>query len=434
MKKRILVLLLSSGIFYAGLNSQQKPDYTKIDIMLAHAQYNKVIDTCRQIIATDSLNSEIYFKMGLAYQNLLYDDKSFSCFLRASAISPDNNLYRFMVAKGYYNKSINRKAKPLLESLSAADSMNWAYAYYLTSIYMQEGQYGKSIKIYKRFNRQDSTNYIFLDKLGFACLRQGDSEDAIDYFNKSLAINSNNTNAIKNVATLYAVSFRIDTAIQLLTRGIAMDTTDMDMYVRRAALYFSINYNKKALDDYLRILASGDSSFLYVKRAGIGYLNNLQPEKAILYLLRASRIDSTDVETLNYIARDYHQLKEPLKSAKYYNKIIKIMLPYSFQLGMDYILLAEEYKAAGFYKEAIANYLRSQDIRHDPSITMIMANLYDEKLNDIPKAIYYYERFINEINSGKSRYSSGYVDSIKKRIEALREKQKPAKATPQGKS
>ena len=420
MKRIVLTFIICAFVIsYSGL-AQSKPDYSKIDMMLIRGDFKKAIDTCRQILTNDTLNAGVYYKLGLAYQNLLSEDKSFECFLKAATISPENDNYNFTVAKSYYSKGKANQARPLLLKLCAADSMNWTYAYYLTSIYMQEEKYDESLLIYRRFYKQDSTNYMFMDKIGFADLRKGNVNEAIEMFNKSLALNTKNINAIKNLAYLYAVTSRIDTAIQLLTRGTEMDSTDMDLYARRAALYYSINYNKKALNDYLKILNSGDSTTLYLKRAGIGYTNNLQPGEAIVFLLRAYHKDLTDFETLNFLARNYRDIKDLKNSAYYYKKIIENLKPAIPQLGMNYILLAEVLKSDSRYSEAISAYLSSQEYRSDNSIYIDIANLYDEKLKDAPNAIQYYELFLKKLKKPNNMFSTDYIESIKKRIESLK--------------
>jgi hypothetical protein len=51
---------------------------------------------------------------------------------------------------------------------------------------------------------------------------------------------------------------------------------------------------------------------------------------------------------------------------------------------------------------------------------MIIANLYDEKLNNTSKAIYYYELYLNKIRKNKDEYESDYNNSIRKRVESLK--------------
>ena len=60
------------------------------------------------------------------------------------------------------------------------------------------------------------------------------------------------------------------------------------------------------------------------------------------------------------------------------------------------------------------------------NLYMIVANLYDDKLNDIPKAIYYYDLFLDKMTSSKSNFKSDYAESIKKRLDFLKEKKNPA--------
>ncbi|TAL63557.1 MAG: hypothetical protein EPN88_12065 [Bacteroidetes bacterium] len=420
MKKLSFVILILAGLFCSSVSGQKTIDYSKIDIMLVHGEYNKVIDTCRQILVYDSLNAEINFKMGLAYQNLMSDDKSFDCFLRAATISPENNNYNFMVAKSYFIKGKSGMAKPILMKICASDSMNWTYAYFLTSIYMQEEKYDESIEIYNRFYRQDSSNYLFFDKIGFANLKKGDSFKAIDLFNRSLSLNKKNTNAIKNLAYLYTVTYKPDTAIQLLTNGIKIDPTDMDLYARRAALNYSKNYNKRALNDYLKILSSGDSSILYLKRAGIGYANNLQPKEAVRYLLLAYQKDTVDFEISGFLARNYQLINDLKNSAYYYRHIIEMLSPSVYQLGVNYILLAEVLKSDKKYKETIEAYLKSQEIRSDISIYINIANIYDDKLNNVPESIRYYQLFLDKLKNEKNSFQPNYVEAVKNRLEALK--------------
>ena len=127
MKKNALTFFLFVFVFSISppVLAQNKSDNSKIDMMILRGEINRAIDTCRQILASDTLNSEIYYKLGLAYQNTLPDDNSFDCFLKAANLSPSNEKYSFMVAKAYYNSGKLKQAEPLLMALCANDSMNW---------------------------------------------------------------------------------------------------------------------------------------------------------------------------------------------------------------------------------------------------------------------------------------------------------------------
>jgi tetratricopeptide (TPR) repeat protein len=428
MKKIFNAIVLLIFAFSLPGFGQKKNENSKIDMMLIRSEFKAVIDTCKQILEKDTLNSEVYYKLGVAYQNLLFEDKSFECFQKAISISPDNKNYNFTVAKSYFTRGVSNRAKPILLKLYTIDSTNWAYAYYLTSIYMQEGKYDESIKIYQRFRNQDLQNYTFLDKIGFAYLKKGEYKKAIEMYNNSLSLNPNNLNAIKNLAYLYT-GVKVETSLKLLDKGVSIDSTDMDLFARRAALNFTIFNYDKALNDYLKIINSGDSSVMNLKRAGIGFTATNHSKEAVKYLLKAYEIDTADFETLSYLAQNYSILKEFKTSAYYYNRKIKLLNSAIPQLGLSYILLGEVLKSDNRFNESVTAYIKSQEYRSDNNVIMIIANLYDEKLKNIPKAIYYYELYLRREKNTKNEYSNEYNESIRQRIESLKTtNQKPEKA------
>jgi hypothetical protein len=64
--------------------------------------------------------------------------------------------------------------------------------------------------------------------------------------------------------------------------------------------------------------------------------------------------------------------------------------------------------------------LKAYSINKDPDINMIIANIYDEKLNDKERAIYYYQRFLNTQKSSKMYFSAEYIEKVEKRLEFLK--------------
>ena len=406
---------------FSPLTAQNIPVNKELDALLIRGDYQRVIDTCRKILAYDSLNPGIHYKMGIAYQNILEEDSALRSYYKAVSLNPDNKGYNFMLAKAYYAKEKYKLAEPLLTHLYSTDSTNWVYAFYLTSIYMDHNKYDEAINIYRKFLLNDSLNVNYLNKTAFASLKKEDYESASQLYNKVLQIDERNILAIKNLAYLYTVAKEHETAIQLLTKGIETDSTDMDLFARRAQIYFSINYNKRALNDYLVLLASGDSSEINLKRAGIGYSNNLQPKEALSYLLKAYQMDSSDYETCSYLGQCYFNLEDMKNSIRYYNRAIRILSRVKSQLALSYSLLAMSQKSDGRYNDAVASYLNSQSIFEDPNIYMVIANIYDENLNDSKRAISYYQKFLDNIKKSRSPLSAEYIESVRKRMEYLKE-------------
>ena len=202
MRTIIFLLILSAS----GINSlvaQNFTDESELDRMLLRGEYDRVIDTCRQILAYDSLNAGVYYTLGLAYQNSLEDALSLSCFREAAKLAPESRMYNFTLAKNYYTGEKYNLAEPLLEKLCSTDSMKWSYGYYLSSIYLISERYDDAIGIYDRFLRRDSDNCGFIDKIAYAFMKKYDYDTSIYLYNKSLNINNRDLSAIKNLAFLY---------------------------------------------------------------------------------------------------------------------------------------------------------------------------------------------------------------------------------------
>ena len=418
-----LIFSVITVLLAVSLNAQEPDRISGLDRLLLQGKYQNVIDTCRQILLTDSLNAEVYFKLGTALQNILIEDEALTAYEKAVSLDSANSNYKYVLAKSYYSKGKNKLALPLLSELYGNDTLNWIYAYYLTSIYMQSNRFDESIKIYNRFLNKDSANYVFFDKKGFAMLKKGEYDTAQLLYEKSLKLKPDNTSAIKNLAFLYTAANRPDTAIYILSEGIKIDPSDMDLYARRAQIYYARDYTKRALNDYLVILASGDSTELYLRRAGIGYCNNLQQDLAIKYLLLAYKKDSSQSETCSYLGQSYYKLRDMKKSIYYYEKVLKFLSPYHQTTRLTYILLAESLKEDGQYKIALNNYLKAQQIKVDPNIYMIMANIYDEQYDDKKNALRYYQLYLDHLKTSGGMVSQGYLDAIKKRMEYLKENQ-----------
>ena len=59
---------------------------------------------------------------------------------------------------------------------------------------------------------------------------------------------------------------------------------------------------------------------------------------------------------------------------------------------------------------------------------MTIANLYDEKIKDYVKAIWYYQLFLKNLDKYEFNKGGGYIDIVKKRLNWLiKVKNKPQK-------
>lgn len=419
IKRVLFSLILLLNICFAQGQTQIIKKQKVVDSLLILGDYNKVVDQCNDILKKDSLNSEIFYKLGIAYQNLMLSDKSSAAFIQANKLSPDNVKYNFSLGKYYFTAGKLKLAEPIFTKLCSIDSLNWVYSYYLTDIYMQKGAYNKALDIYYRFYKQDTTNLMYLDKIGYCTLRKGEFNKARKILEKSLSKNPKNIPTLKNLSFIYFRKGLTDTAIYQLNQGISYDSTDIDLYIRRADIYYSKNHHFRARPDYLRVLASGDSSKLVLKRLGIGLAYNNFPIDALGYLLQAYQKDSNDYEISSYIGQTYYKLKQYRKSIKYFNKVLKLLEPVTAQIDYTNILIADAYRDSSLFTEAIKYYSKPFDKSYSARFCLTIANIYDEKLKNYDKAISYYQLFLNNLDKSEFAPLPEYVENVRKRLNWL---------------
>ncbi len=424
MKKISTSILLAIVFLVSSSTFAQTKDINNLDALLIQGDYNEVVAKCTELVKNDSLNPELYHKLGLAYQNLMQTDKSIGALSKAIILSPDTKKYKFSLAKYYYNLARLHMAQPLFSDLCKQDSTNWLFTYYLTEIFMQRKMYESAFPFYKQFYKSDTTNSNYIDKYAFCNLKMERFDSAIMLYEKSFKLNNKNIAALKNLSYLYLQKDMVDTAIYQLTLGLTIDSTDYDLYKRRADIYFSQNLHFKAGSDYNKVLFYGDSTKIVLKRMGIGLLFNQQNVEALTYFKAAFIKDSGDFEIPSYLGQTYYNLKQYKKSIRFYNKVLDILAIYVKQSDYTNVLIADSYKDSSLYNQAITHYTKSFNNKYSARICMTLANIYDKELKDYDKAIYYYQLFINNPGKGEVVLFPGYIQNVQKRLDFLIEQKK----------
>ena len=422
MKKFIVIIVLLAILY--PVNAQNSDVSDEVEQLMKNGEFGQVIGTCLLLLMDSvELDSELYYDMGIAYQNLLQEESAIECYQKALEQSPNNKAYNFVLAKSYYNDGMYDLAEPFFKKLCDMDSLNWAYAYHLTSIYMQQERYDDAIAVYTKLWNSDPQNFDYLNRIGYATMKKGEHDQAMEIFYKALGIEEQNVAAMRNLAYIYTMRGEYDTALVLLGEGIKIEPENKAILNSRAEINFALNYKKRAMDDYLSILAMGDTTVMYLKRIGIGYSYNLQFDLAAEFFERALLLDPKDYEICAYLGQAYQKEDEYEKSEYYYNMEIDLLYPMQRQMLSTMGTLASMQLAEEDISKALDNYKKSLNSSFNLSTIMQIANIYDAKLNDRENAIKYYEMFLDEDHFRDLNihiYPDSYIESVQARLDYLK--------------
>ncbi|GAA3554795.1 hypothetical protein [Snuella lapsa] len=113
----------------------------------------------------------------------------------------------------------------------------------LASDQNSKGNYQKAKKLYEKANQIEPNNIIILNALGYVSANLNESNASIEYFEKSLKIDSTNSATYINLGTAYNKLLKFDKSIEVLLKGLEYEN-DREI---RGYFYYNLanSYYKK---------------------------------------------------------------------------------------------------------------------------------------------------------------------------------------------
>jgi tetratricopeptide (TPR) repeat protein len=296
----------------------------------------------------------------------------------------------------------------------------------LAAICYQANKSREALDIFTFLYNQDTTNYILLNKIANCWIKMGKNRKAIGTYKSSIKINAQNIPTYKSISYIYFRLNKQDTARIYLDAAIKIDSTDADLYRRRGDCYFADNYYFRSNWDYLKVLKSGDSSVLILKRLGIGHNSVKMYKEALEFLTMAHKKDTADAETCQHLGFVLRMLNRLDESLVYYKKVLAIKQPELYyvgdiyeDIGYDYDLKSDFPKAMSSYKQALT---LMQESFSKYTLYYRMAKICDENLKDYRSAAYYYQNHLDKAKNLNLILDEDYEKKIKNYIAWLNKK------------
>ncbi|HTO14392.1 MAG TPA: tetratricopeptide repeat protein [Edaphocola sp.] len=305
-------------------------------------------------------------------------------------------------------------------------------------------QNSKLIHFYNQENKKFPNNFEVLQRLGIAYLIEGEDVNAVGYFDKALAINSECNSCYFGYAHIANNKNNFKEALKQINKALSINDKKISYYLLRSQIYLSLN-NKIDAEEDLQYAIQIDTSYYgsYYQKAVFmvttgRVLNAITAiEKCLNH--KPNFIDGIDLLCNLYIQTDQYEeamnllnkfiLQSPEEAVLYHhrgqlyfqqNKLDSAISDYNKLVELDpknpmaYRLrgLAKYHKEA--MDEACSDYAIAKDL-------FSKSNTYDEvfKKNhilqmedfcNIEKASYYYQRGIAKFNHEKFNEAIYFYD------------------------
>jgi len=119
---------------------------------------------------------------------------------------------------------------------------------------MQEGDFVRALTIYSEANYKESNNPETLFKMGYALMQQNRDEEALEYFKEALALDKNDTFIHQALASLYRKLGEYENARNYLDISLALDSSNPITYYNYGNLLVDMQNFNEAQEMYKKAL------------------------------------------------------------------------------------------------------------------------------------------------------------------------------------
>ena len=142
----------------------------------------------------------------------------------------------------------------------------------------------------------DANDSDALNNKGLAFVKLGRTDEAIQLFDKVLAMDANDSDALNNKGLAFVKLGRTDEAIQLFDKVLAMDANDSDALNNKGLAFVKLGRTDEAIQLFDKVLAMDTNNTDSLVNKGLALYNLGKTDEAVKYYDRALAIDPSDVE------------------------------------------------------------------------------------------------------------------------------------------
>lgn len=410
--------------------------------------YDAAIAYFKKSIGVNPLNDTAYQNLGTVYNLKLEHIKAIDALRKALELNPTNTLTFFKLGKCYEEIKDFKKALDNYEKAIEIGTNN--IEIYLADAAVRKTNFkdfSGALIVLKKALQIDSNNYEIYENLGTAHFRLNNYDEAIECFQKAIAINPKEVFPYRHIASINAIELHnFEMATKFYLKAIEVNPMLSEVYSELGFLnaehlhdYFQAKwYYERALSidadnaeinlRYATLLADHlgkrEESKLYAEKALL--LNpdeevinhdyacliiNEDPNKALFHFERVLSINPNNQNALLNAATIHIKLQKNYVVAKEY--LLKLIgLDYSYPFA--HVNLASIYMHEKKYK--LAKFHCQQQIKFYPDDYTSYVNLgaiLNNDFNDPNTAKFYFEKSI-ELNSEYflAHYNLGIVLEI----------------------
>ena len=325
-----------------------------------------------EAIAKDPKFLEAYFNLGMVYERQGQQEKALQVYHRALKANPKSLDAKAYIAKVYLAKA--KKAKKLGRSLEAST--------------MEQ----KAKQLLDEVINQNPDNVAGLNAMALYWLYKGDLKSTEDYVKRVLMLQPNNVVGLNTRGLVNYLSGKYLIARWIFEeKALKIDKNSTEAWNNLGLVYMKLNIVPKAVECFIKALNANPENQEAMMNLAAIYLNYLNYKAAYDLYSKVLKLDPENPEALIGMGTSSLGMHKTQDAVKYYLAALKVA-------PQKYIL----YKRLG--------------------------ELYETQLNDLEKAVSYYEKYVSLAHPPKTDEVVQKIPALKQMIQMSKN---PPKMAPQ---
>jgi len=347
--------------------------YSKIGQFLEKFNlFDKAEGIYQQAVA-DTQNSQLFYdKMGdIALKNNEID-MCLDCYRKVLESNPLNRDVLVKIAtvlQTYYPENTS-EAIECYEKLLEFDIDTAAIYYEMGHLYLRREDKINSVSAFKLAVERDSENPYYNNSLAFAYSKAELYDEAIEYYQKAIAINPDNewTSIVcQGLGAIYAEEKgNIEAAIATYQAGIILDSNNYDLYIALGDTYMAIYDLDKAIKAYCDAILVDPENYRGYSKAGIALYEKDFTEEALVAYHKSIELNPENALAHNNLGIVYLDgLLDAEEALEYFEEAIRLDPEYTlayFNAGRASQQMGFTNDAANYYQMAIDLNKESQEL------------------------------------------------------------------------
>ena len=318
IKVFLLFILLCTKV-----SAQQ--DYEQAWGAYAAGRYEEALTAIEQCITGDTANYQYFFLKGRTLENLYRYDEAIVTQKRTLRLNPYSVEAQSALAALYLLSGQPVISAQLYEQLATVEpqvirwKMSWATAL------QASGKPADALKQLKIVEQIDSTNWLVYKNMGDCYSRIGNMKQTAASYRKSLDLYPYNKNLYGQLTNMLVLFGREDEAITTGRDAIAIDSTNVEAWKNVGVAWYRKGIADSALFYIKKTLALGDTSLTTCRHYGLLAYHLNEYHEAEKYLTKAFAADSSNMNTMLYLASTYGRTNKDAKGLEVLDKLDKMI-------------------------------------------------------------------------------------------------------------